>query len=82
MKLQKNLLIQSNNLVGMLFHSYYFFFLYIFLDLQKTNFKWMKSTVLKSVILMHYQDRNIHGKVFGGHIIKSAFDLAFIAAVS
>ena len=44
------------------------------------KFKWLKNTSFKSTQLMHPQDRNIHGKVFGGHIIKTSFDLAWIAA--
>ena len=46
-----------------------------------TKFKWMKNTVFKSTLLMHVQDRNIHGKIFGGYIMKEAFELAWVAAV-
>ena len=31
-------------------------------------------------MLMHGQDRNRHGKMFGGYLMKEAFDLSFIAA--
>eukprot|EP01035_Chromulina_nebulosa_P018237 gene18237-23909_t len=44
------------------------------------NFKWMKLTEFRSTIFMHYQDRNVHGKIFGGYILKSAFDLAWTTA--
>ncbi len=46
-----------------------------------TKFKWMKNTIFKSTLLMHVQDRNIHGKIFGGYLMKEAFELAWVAAV-
>jgi acyl-CoA hydrolase len=27
------------------------------------------------------QDRNVHGKIFGGYIMKKAFEIAHVAAV-
>lgn len=41
---------------------------------------WMDSTVFKNTLFMHVQNRNIHGKIFGGFILKTAFELAFITA--
>jgi acyl-CoA hydrolase len=28
------------------------------------------------------QDRNVHGKIFGGYIMNKAFEIAYVAAVS
>jgi acyl-coenzyme A thioesterase 9 len=44
------------------------------------NFKWMKNTIFKSVLTMHMQKRNVHGKIFGGYILRVAYDTAYIAA--
>jgi acyl-CoA hydrolase len=27
------------------------------------------------------QDRNVHGKIFGGYIMNKAFEIAYVAAV-
>ena len=48
----------------------------------KRNFKWMSNTALKNVLLMHSQDRNIHGKVFGGCLMRQAYELAWVTAVT
>ena len=40
--------------------------------------KYMKHTVQRSVEVMHYQDRNIHGKIFGGYLMRKGFEIAFI----
>ncbi|OXB38575.1 thioesterase family protein [Cryptococcus neoformans] len=37
----------------------------------------MKDTEIETVQLMHPQDRNIHGKVFGGILMRLAFELCF-----
>ena len=29
---------------------------------------------------MHMQDRNLHGKIFGGHIMREAFEIGWLAA--
>mmetsp|Transcript_12799 Transcript_12799/g.28415 ORF Transcript_12799/g.28415 Transcript_12799/m.28415 type:complete len:183 (+) Transcript_12799:2-550(+) len=42
--------------------------------------KSMASTVFKSSQLMHLQNRNVHGKIFGGYIMKKSFELAYVAA--
>ncbi|KNE61261.1 hypothetical protein AMAG_07004 [Allomyces macrogynus ATCC 38327] len=44
------------------------------------NIKWLGETTLQSAHLMQPQDRNIHGNVFGGILMKQAFELAFLAA--
>ncbi|KAI9481151.1 MAG: HotDog domain-containing protein [Benjaminiella poitrasii] len=37
---------------------------------------WMEETKLQSVLLMQPQDRNIHNKVFGGYLMRRAYELA------
>ncbi|KAI7902889.1 acyl-CoA thioester hydrolase [Cokeromyces recurvatus] len=37
---------------------------------------WIEDTKLKSVFLMQPQDRNIHNKVFGGYLMRRAYELA------
>lgn len=37
----------------------------------------MKDTEIETVQLMHPQDRNLHGKVFGGILMRLAFELCF-----
>lgn len=41
---------------------------------------WMDKTRFSNTQFMHRQDRNIHGKIFGGHIMQQAFELAWVAA--
>jgi hypothetical protein len=48
---------------------------------HRENFRWMRDTVYKSAQLMHIQDRNVHGKIFGGYIMNKAFEIAWVAAV-
>ncbi|ODO11920.1 hypothetical protein I350_00704 [Cryptococcus amylolentus CBS 6273] len=40
----------------------------------------MKDTEIETVQLMHPQDRNLHGKVFGGILMRLAFELCFTNA--
>lgn len=40
----------------------------------------MALTGMTSTLLMHPQNRNIHGKVFGGYLMRQAFEQAFSAA--
>ncbi|AAW42493.1 hypothetical protein CNBC1390 [Cryptococcus deneoformans B-3501A] len=40
----------------------------------------MKDTKIETVQLMHPQDRNLHGKVFGGILMRLAFELCFTNA--
>ena len=42
---------------------------------------WMSSTFLSNVQLCMPQDRNIHGKVFGGYLMKLAYELAYSTAL-
>jgi acyl-coenzyme A thioesterase 9 len=50
---------------------------------EKTrHFKYMKSTLVQSTEFMHPQNRNVHGKVFGGEIMRKSFEMAYITAAS
>ena len=40
----------------------------------------MKDTEQRTQMIMHGQDRNRHGKMFGGYLMREAFDISFIAA--
>lgn len=40
----------------------------------------MKETEVCTMSLMHGQDRNRHGKMFGGYLMREAFDISYIAA--
>jgi acyl-coenzyme A thioesterase 9 len=50
-------------------------------ETQRFNFKYMSETLRKSINLMHNQDRNIHGKIFGGQIMKMGYELAFLVSM-
>ena len=38
------------------------------------------KTTISTVEVMHHQERNVHNKIFGGHLMKLAFELASICA--
>ena len=40
----------------------------------------MAETVRKSKMIMHIQESNIQGTVFGGHLMRIAFDNSFLTA--
>lgn len=40
----------------------------------------INSTRVEKTVLKHYQDRNIHGKIFGGIIMRECLELGFVAA--
>ncbi len=40
----------------------------------------IRETVLSTAQLMHAQDRNTAGTIFGGHLLRSAFEVAFACA--
>jgi acyl-coenzyme A thioesterase 9 len=44
-------------------------------------FKYMKHTRVSSTEIMHPQNRNVHGKIFGGEIMRKAFELGYITAI-
>ncbi|KAI9256071.1 acyl-CoA thioester hydrolase [Helicostylum pulchrum] len=45
-------------------------------DVAPENAVWMEDMSLQSVFLMQPQDRNIHNKVFGGYLMRRAYELA------
>ena len=40
----------------------------------------MRDTKKTKSILMHIQDRNIHGKIFGGYLMKESIEFAWLVA--
>ncbi|KAL7750838.1 hypothetical protein RI367_003795 [Sorochytrium milnesiophthora] len=42
-----------------------------------THSAWMKDTQLSSVVITQPQDRNIHNNIFGGYLMRLAFELAY-----
>jgi len=47
---------------------------------KDSNYVFMRKTVLQSTILMQPQQRNIHGKIFGGYLMLLAYELAWSTA--
>ncbi|KAJ3315298.1 hypothetical protein HDV04_003691 [Boothiomyces sp. JEL0838] len=45
------------------------------------NVLFMSDTLQKSLILTHIQDRNLYHKIFGGYLMRVAFELAYTTAV-
>ncbi|KAF9355784.1 hypothetical protein BGX26_006134 [Mortierella sp. AD094] len=39
--------------------------------------EWMSDTKMSSIQIMQPQDRNIHDKIFGGYLMRLAYELAF-----
>eukprot|EP01119_Soliformovum_irregulare_P008170 TRINITY_DN2113_c0_g1_i3.p1 TRINITY_DN2113_c0_g1~~TRINITY_DN2113_c0_g1_i3.p1 ORF type:complete len:232 (+),score=84.77 TRINITY_DN2113_c0_g1_i3:605-1300(+) len=54
----------------------------IFMESKKPdrNHVFMSKTHNQSVILCQPSDRNIHGKIFGGYLMRKGFELAFSTA--
>lgn len=46
-----------------------------------SNIVWMKNTIQSSLIIMMPQDRNIHNDIFGGYLMRCAYELAFATAL-
>ncbi|XP_055356668.1 acyl-coenzyme A thioesterase 9, mitochondrial-like [Paramacrobiotus metropolitanus] len=44
---------------------------------KPANTVWMEEAVLKNVHICHPQNRNVHGKIFGGFLMRNAFELAW-----
>jgi len=40
----------------------------------------MESTRHQATMLMHLQNQNLHGKIFGGLIMKEAYELGWLCA--
>lgn len=45
------------------------------LQVGEPGYEWipMKSTVQRNTLLMHLQDKNLSGKIFGGYILRLAY---------
>jgi acyl-coenzyme A thioesterase 9 len=41
----------------------------------------MKDTCVEKNLIMHIQDRNLHGKVFGGYLMRHAYELGWMCAM-
>ncbi|KAI7898149.1 acyl-CoA hydrolase [Cokeromyces recurvatus] len=44
------------------------------------NLVWMRDTKIESNFLMQPQDRNIHNNIFGGYLMRRAYELAYANA--
>jgi acyl-coenzyme A thioesterase 9 len=44
------------------------------------NFLPISSTTLKNTMLMHIEDKNLSGKVFGGLILRMGYELGWLCA--
>lgn len=40
-----------------------------------------RETRRTTTLIMHGQDRNIHGKVFGGYLMREAFDISYLTVL-
>lgn len=49
---------------------------------QPENTIWMEDTKLKSLIVCHPEQRNLYNKIFGGFLMRAAYELAWITATS
>lgn len=38
----------------------------------------IESTLQKTTLLMHTEDKNLHGKIFGGYVLRLAFELGWL----
>ena len=45
------------------------------------NALWMHETERKSIVYTHPQDRNMYNKIFGGYLMRIAFELGYITAL-
>lgn len=45
------------------------------------GFQYMNQTVLKNTKLMFHQNKNKHGNIFGGYLMRTSFELAYITAM-
>ena len=45
--------------------------------LKPVDSVWLEDVKLKNVHICHPQNRNIYGKIFGGFLMRNAFELAW-----
>lgn len=52
------------------------------LEISKQQDKWVpiSQTTQKTTLLMHLQDKNLSGKIFGGFILRLAYELGWLTA--
>jgi acyl-coenzyme A thioesterase 9 len=43
-----------------------------------SKFVSINSTQHNTTLLMHAEDKNLHGKIFGGYVLKLAYELAWV----
>ena len=48
--------------------------------LKRQDFEWMESNRMETTIICHPQERNIHNFIFGGFLLRQAFEVAFANA--
>lgn len=47
---------------------------------QPANTEWMENTILKNLVLCMPEQRNLYNKIFGGFLMRKAFELAYANA--
>lgn len=50
------------------------------LEPPNRNIKWVKNTINKNTLLMHSQNMNVNGKIFGGYIMRKSFEASHLSA--
>ncbi len=50
------------------------------LNLEGREQKLISETMVEKTLLMHSQNKNVHGKMFGGYIMSKALDSGWICA--
>jgi len=54
--------------------------LQILSNLTQPSHAFISTTKITNTVICHRQHRNIHGRIFGGFLMRQAFELAFITA--
>ncbi len=47
---------------------------------EKERYRSISSTVIKNTMLMHLEDKNLSGKIFGGLIMRYCYELGWLCA--
>ena len=50
------------------------------MDPPNKNIKWVKHTKHTTALLMHSQNMNVNGKIFGGYIMRKSFEASHLSA--
>ncbi|KAK3829219.1 MAG: acyl-CoA thioester hydrolase [Benniella sp.] len=50
------------------------------MEKKPVGVEWMSNTKMSAIQIMQPQDRNIHDKIFGGYLMRLAYELAFCNA--